>query len=218
MAGWRQSRKGAASLFFMEDLAWSLPCVRGGAAQRRWGCGAGPISRSRATTVSLQPLRRLRRQLPLHRGAFLYPGKGPRLSGRGRVSCALAWSLPCVRGGAAQRRWGCGAGPISRSRATTVSLQPLRRLRRQLPLHRGAFLYPGKGPRLSGRGRVSCALAWSLPCVRGGAAQRRWGCGAGPISRSRATTVSLQPLRRLRRQLPLHRGAFLYLREPFSTP
>ena len=81
------------------------------------------------------------------------------------VSSTLARSLPCVRGGDAQRRWGCKARLIARSRETPATLQPLSRPSgRQLPLHRGADLSPkpplckGEVPR-SGGGVVRPALS-----------------------------------------------------------
>ena len=100
------------------------------------------VSRSRVAAESLQSFSQLRCQLPLHKGAALYPG-----------------SLPCVRGGGAQPRRGCGAGLISCLRVAAESSQSLSQLRCQLPLHKEAALYPG-----------------SLPCVRGGGAQPRRGC------------------------------------------
>ena len=118
-----------------------------------------------------------RRQLPLHRGAALYPK-----------------SLPCVRGGAAQRRWGCEASRISRLRAAPASLQPLSRLAAPAPLTQGSRSLPPERPRLSKSSGISRALPKSLPCVRGGAAQRRWGCEASRISRLRAAPAGFQPL------------------------
>ena len=60
--------RGARSRIFLQDspvqggraasFTPSLPCVRGGAAQRRRGCKPCPISHYRATPPSLQPLSR----------------------------------------------------------------------------------------------------------------------------------------------------------------
>ena len=210
-------------------LPLSLPCVRGGGAQPRWGCGVCGISRSRAAAESSQSLSQLRCQLPLHKGAALYPGKPPLCKGRWGAAPEGLWSLrsypvygqhqqvynPSVAYGASSPYTGepistPGASPvegevgrspggvvefavISRLRAAPASFQPLSQLRCQLPLHRGTALYPG-----------------SLPCVRGGGAQPRRGCGVCGISRLRAAAESSQSLSRLRRQLPLHKGAALY--------
>ena len=161
-------------------LPLSLPCVRGGAAQRWWGCEACLISRLRATPASCQPLSQP--------SAASSPYTGEPIS--------TPESLPCVRGGAAQRRRGCEACLISRLRATPASCQPLSQP--------SAASSPYTGEPIS--------TPESLPCVRGGAAQRRRGCEVCLISRLRATPASRQPLSQ-----PLAASS-PYTGEPISTP
>ena len=87
------------------------------------------------------------------------PDASPVVGGR---SHHLPLSLPCVRGGGAQPRWGCGVCGISRSRAAAESSQSLSQLRCQLPLHKGAALYPGKPPLCKGRWGAAPEGLWSL--------------------------------------------------------
>ena len=192
----------------------SLPCVRGGAAQRRWGCEVGRISRLRAAPASYQPLSRLPAPAPLTQGSRSLPSKRPRLSKSSRISRALPKSLPCGWGGAAQRWWGCGVCRISRLRAAPASYQPLSRLAAPAPLTQGSQSLPSKRPRLSGSSRFSWLFPSSLPCGWGGATQRRWGCEVCRVSCLRATPVSLQPLSRLPAPAPLTQGSRSLPQEP----
>ena len=103
------------------------------------------ISRLRATSASLQPLSRLRRQLPLHRGADLYPG-----------------SLPCVRGGGAQPRWGCGVcGHIPFTGSTSKFPTP-QSASLPAPLTQGSRSLPREPPLCKGRWGAAPEGLWSL--------------------------------------------------------
>ena len=92
------ARGGAAQ----SPLPPGLPCARGGAAQRRRGWKPCGISHYRSTPPSSQPLSQ-----PT---AASSPCTGEPISARPE-------SLPCVRGGAAQRRWGWQVCAISHYRA-----------------------------------------------------------------------------------------------------
>ena len=155
------------------------------AAEGLWNCPV--ISRSRATSASLQPLSQpCGCQLPLHRGAVLSPRNGHRLSESSRVSRTLE-KPPLCKGRcrvAAEGLWNCPV--ISRSRATSASLQPLSQPMAVSSPYTGE---PFSAPEMATGYQKAAGLAAplkSLPCVRGGAAQRRRGCKPCRISRLRA--------------------------------
>ena len=85
-------------------LPESLPCVRGGAAQRRKGWKVCGIFRYRAIAPGSQPLSRLRRQLPLHRGACLCSHKQP-LPGNGIKIFSLFTGPQAGEQAVASKRW-----------------------------------------------------------------------------------------------------------------